>query len=108
MYLEKLLDLGNSGGSSDEDDVVNVGLVHFGIAERFLDGLQSATEKIGAKIFETRACDGSVEVDALEKRVDLDPAEKKREKRINKVLIVDSWLQVSQFMSEIFKSVLRN
>ena len=80
MYLEKLLDLGNSGGSSDEDDIVNVGLVHFGIAERFLDGLQSATEKIGAKIFETRASDGSVEVDALEKGVDLDPAGEKKGK----------------------------
>ena len=72
FYLQQFLDLGNSGGSSDEDDVVDLGFVHFGIAQRFLDGFQSATEKISAKIFETSARDRSVKVDTLVQRIDLD------------------------------------
>merc|ERR1719423_290539 len=38
----------------------------------FLDGLQSAAEEIGAKVFETSASDGSVEINAFEQGIDLD------------------------------------
>lgn len=71
-YLQQLLNLGDPSGSTNENDVVNIGLVHLGISERLLHWLQSAAEKVGAKIFETSASDRSVVVDALEKRVDLD------------------------------------
>jgi hypothetical protein len=67
------LDLGNSGGTSDEDDVVDVRLIHFGVAQRFLDRLQSTAEKIGAKILEPSASDGSVKIDPFEQRVNFDP-----------------------------------
>ena len=84
-YLQKLLNLGNSGGSSDQDDVVNVSLVHLGIAERLFDGLQSAAEEVGTQILETSASDRSVEVNAFKQRVDLDAAKREKVKKIKTV-----------------------
>ena len=47
-------------------------LVHLGVPERLLDGLESPTEQIGVEFLKAGAGDGGVEVDALVQRVDFD------------------------------------
>ena len=47
-------------------------LVHLGVSERLLDGLQRSTEQIGVEFLKAGAGDGRVEVDALVQRVDFD------------------------------------
>ena len=51
---------------------MDVSLVDLGVAEDLLDGLESASEEILAQLLETGTGEGSVEVDTLEERVDLD------------------------------------
>ena len=48
------------------------GLVKLGVTERFLYGLQGATEEISTQLLKTSPGDVGVEVDALVERVDLD------------------------------------
>ncbi|GMR52836.1 hypothetical protein PMAYCL1PPCAC_23031, partial [Pristionchus mayeri] len=69
---EELLDLGDTGGSSDKDDVVDGRLVHLGVSERLLDGVHRGTEEVSAKLLEASTSNVGVEVDSLEERVDLD------------------------------------
>ena len=59
---------------------MDIGLVNLGVAEHLLDGVQSATEQILAKLFETSASERGVEVDTLEKRVNLDGSLSSRRK----------------------------
>merc|ERR1711963_582899 len=70
--LEQLLDLGDPGGSADEDDVVDGALVHLGVSHGLLDRLKGSLEQVGAELLESGPGDGGVEVDALEERVNLD------------------------------------
>ena len=63
---DELDDAGNTSGSTDQDDLVDVGLVDLGVPENFLDGLKGATEEILAKFLETSTSQGGVEIDALE------------------------------------------
>jgi hypothetical protein len=69
---DELLDLGDTGGTTDQDDLVDGGLVDLGVAEDTLDGLHGGTEEVLAKLLETGTGDGGVEVDTLVKGVDLD------------------------------------
>jgi hypothetical protein len=69
---DHLLDLGDTGGSTDQDDLVDGGLVNLSIAEDTLDRLHSGAEEILAELFETGASDAGVEVDTLVQAVDLD------------------------------------
>ena len=69
--LQELLNLWDSGGSADQDDVVNAGLVHLGVPQGLLNRLQSAPEQVSAELLESGPGDGGVEVNALEQRVDL-------------------------------------
>ena len=69
--LEQLLDLGDPGGSANEDNVVNGALVHFGVSHGLLDRLKGSLEQVGAELLKPGSGDGGVEVDALEERVDL-------------------------------------
>ncbi|KAI3485069.1 hypothetical protein L1887_51742 [Cichorium endivia] len=69
---EELLDLGDTGGTTDEDDLVDGSLVDLGVAEDLLDGLDRVREEVTAELLETGTGDGGVEVDTLEERVDLD------------------------------------
>ena len=62
----QLDDTRNTGGTTDEDNLVDVGLVDLGITQDLLYGLKSTTEEILAKFFETSTGDGGVEVNALE------------------------------------------
>jgi hypothetical protein len=45
---------------------MNIHFVDLGVAEDLLDGVESTTEKILAKLFETSSGEGSVEIDTLE------------------------------------------
>lgn len=68
---DELLDLGDTSGTTDEDDLVDGGLVDLGVTESALDGLHGAAEEVLAELLETGTSDGGVEVDTLEERVDL-------------------------------------
>jgi len=68
--LEKLLDLGNPGGSSNEHQIIDARLVHLGISHGLLYGLQGSFEQVRAELLEPGTSDAGVEVDSLEERVD--------------------------------------
>ena len=68
---DELLDLGDTGGTTDENDLVDGGLVDLSVTEDTLNGLHGATEEVLAELLETGTGDGGVEVDTLEERVDL-------------------------------------
>ena len=70
--VQQLLDLGNTGGATDEHDLVDLVLVQFGIAQRLLHRVQGGSEQVSAQFLKSGTGDGRVEVDALEERVDLD------------------------------------
>ncbi|RMY22452.1 hypothetical protein D0866_11934, partial [Hortaea werneckii] len=68
---DELLHLRDTGGTTDQDDLVDGGLVDLGVAEDTLDRLHGGTEEVLAKLLETGTGDRGVEVDTLEKRVNL-------------------------------------
>lgn len=68
---DKLLDAGNTGGATDKDDLVDLGLVDLGIGKDAVDGLEGRAEKILAQLLEAGTGDGGVEIDTLVERVDL-------------------------------------
>uniref|UniRef100_A0A671VSH4 Heat shock protein family A (Hsp70) member 2 n=2 Tax=Sparus aurata TaxID=8175 RepID=A0A671VSH4_SPAAU len=70
--LQEFLDFGDSGGASDQDDVVDLRLVHFGVPQGFLHRLQCSPEQVGAQLLKASPGDGGVEVHALKQGVDLD------------------------------------
>jgi hypothetical protein len=67
--LEQLLDLGNPSAAAHQHNLVDGGLVQLRVAQRLLHRLQRPLEEVGAQLFEARARDGGVEVDALEERI---------------------------------------
>merc|ERR1719474_1152841 len=69
--LQQLLHLGDPGGATDKDDVVDGGLVHLGVPHRLLNRLEGALEEVRAKLLKPGPGDGGVEVDAFEQGVDL-------------------------------------
>jgi hypothetical protein len=69
---EELLDLGNTGGTTDKDDLVDLGLVDVGILEDLGNGVKSASEGLLVQVLETSTGDVGVEVLTVEQRVDLD------------------------------------
>ena len=68
---DELLDTGDTGRSTDEDDLVDKGLVDLSVGKDTVDGLDGGSEEILAELLETSTGDGGVEVDTLEERVDL-------------------------------------
>ena len=69
---DHLLDLGDTGGTTDQDDLVDGRLVSLSVAEDTLDGVHGGAEEILAQLLEAGTGDRGVEVDTLEQRVDLD------------------------------------
>jgi hypothetical protein len=69
---KELLDAGNTGGTTNKDDLVNLGLLNVGILEDLLNGLDGAVEGLGVDVLETGTGDVGVEVLAVEEGVDLD------------------------------------
>lgn len=70
--LQELLNLGDTGGSSDQDDLVDGGLAELGVSQHLLDGLQASAEQINAELLEPGSGDVGVEVNTLVEGVDLD------------------------------------
>jgi hypothetical protein len=69
---DHLLDLGDTSGTTDENDLVDGGLVDLGVTESTLNGLHGATEQVLAELLESGTSEGGVEVDTLEQGVDLE------------------------------------
>ena len=69
---QELLHLRDTGGTTDEDDFVDGGLVHLRVAKGLFDRVHALTEQVHAEFFEASTGDGGVEVNALEERVDFD------------------------------------
>ena len=68
---QQLLDLGDSGGASDEDKLMDSRLVQLGIAQGLLNRVEGSAEEVSAKLLKPGPGDGRVEVDALKERVNL-------------------------------------
>jgi len=69
---DEFLDARDTGGTTDQDDLVDRGLVDLCVSEDTLNWLHSGAEEILAKLFETSTSDGCVEINTLIERVDLD------------------------------------
>ena len=63
--LQQLLDLRDSGRASDQNDLVDLGLVELCVPQRSLDRIHRAPEQVGVQLLETSSGDRGVEVDAL-------------------------------------------
>ena len=76
LAIEKVQDelhnMRDMSRATNEDNLVNVGLVNLGVMEDFLDGLWSGVEEVLAELLETGMGEGGVKVDALKQGVDLD------------------------------------
>ena len=68
----KLDDTWDTSGTTNQDNFVDVGLVDLRVTEDLLDGLESGAEEVLAELLETGTSERGVEIDTLEKRVDLD------------------------------------
>lgn len=67
----ELLDTGDTGGTTDEDNLVDLRLIDLSISQDSVDGLDGRSEEVLAKLLESSTGDRCVEVDTLEERVDL-------------------------------------
>ena len=64
------LDLRDTGGSTDEDNVVNLGAVHLGVLKDLLDRVEGGAEGDGVDLLEAGTRDGGGEVGSLRCRRD--------------------------------------
>ena len=64
-------DVWNTGGTTDQNDLVDVGLVNLGIAEDLLDRFESTSEEVLAQALEMVTSEGGVEVDTVDEILDL-------------------------------------
>jgi hypothetical protein len=69
---EELLDLGDTGGSTNEHNLVNLVLGDVGVLENLSNRVKSARESLLVQVLETSTGDVSVEVLTVKQRVDLD------------------------------------
>ena len=60
-----MLDLGDSSGSTNEHDLINVSLLHACVVQDLLDGLQSLLEEVIAKFLESSSSDGLREIESV-------------------------------------------
>lgn len=77
---DELLDTRNTSGATDENNLVDLGLVDLSVGKDTVDGLKGGSEEILAQLLETSTGDGSVEVDTLEQGVDLNGSLSRRRK----------------------------
>ena len=68
---QELLDTGDTGGTTDQDDLVAGALLNGSILEDLGNGLESARESLGVELLETGTGDAHGEVLTIEERVDL-------------------------------------
>lgn len=69
---QQLLDLGDTGRTTDKDDLVDAALLDTRILENLSNGLQGTGESLSVEVFETGTGDLKKEVLAVEERVNLD------------------------------------
>ncbi|RUP47143.1 NAD-specific glutamate dehydrogenase-domain-containing protein [Jimgerdemannia flammicorona] len=70
--LEEGLNLGNTGGTADEDDLLDVLLVDLGVLKDTTDRVDDAVEVGGVEFLELGTSDVSLEINAIEEGVDFD------------------------------------
>ena len=68
---EELLDLGDTGGTTNKDDLVNLALVDGSILHDLGNGVEGTSESLLVQVLETSTGDVGVEVLTVEQRVDL-------------------------------------
>ena len=68
---EKLLNLGNTGGATNEDDLVDLALVNVGILQHLFNRLDGSVEGLGVQVLETSTGNVGVEIFSIEEGVDL-------------------------------------
>ncbi|KAG7283886.1 hypothetical protein CRUP_034073 [Coryphaenoides rupestris] len=56
--LQELLDLGDSCGAANEDDVLDLALVQLGISQGFLNRLQRSPKELRVELFKAGPCNG--------------------------------------------------
>jgi hypothetical protein len=71
VVAEELLDLRDTGGTTNKDDLVNLVLADAGVLENLGNGVQSASEGLLVQVLETSTGDVGVEVLTVEQRVNL-------------------------------------
>ena len=71
VVADELLDAGDTGGATNENNLVDLALVDLGVTENAVEGLGGGAEEVLAELLETGPGDGGVEVNTLEERVDL-------------------------------------
>mmetsp|Transcript_25199 Transcript_25199/g.64904 ORF Transcript_25199/g.64904 Transcript_25199/m.64904 type:complete len:582 (+) Transcript_25199:201-1946(+) len=69
--LQKLLHLGDTGGAAHQHHIVNGALVHLGILDHLLDGLNALAEQVGVQLLKAGTGEGLAEVNAVHERFDL-------------------------------------
>ena len=72
VVLKKLLDLGNTGGATDHDDLMDLRFIHASITQALFHWLQGVTEKVSIQLLKTSTGDGGVEINTVVEGVDLD------------------------------------
>mmetsp|Transcript_13656 Transcript_13656/g.16413 ORF Transcript_13656/g.16413 Transcript_13656/m.16413 type:complete len:438 (-) Transcript_13656:809-2122(-) len=70
--LQHLNDLGDTGGTTDEDELINIGLLEVSVLHGLLHGTKSLTEKILVELFETSAGQRLGQVNAVVQVLNLD------------------------------------
>ena len=68
---QKLLDTGDTGGTTDEDNLVDGALLNGSVLEDLSNRLKGAREGLGVEVLETSTGDGHGEVLTIEERVNL-------------------------------------
>ena len=71
-FFKHGLDLGDTGGTANEDDVVNVGFLQFGILENLFNRLESLLEEVVVQLFELGSGQSLGKVVALVECFDFD------------------------------------
>merc|ERR1712121_208790 len=69
--LQQLLNFGNPCGTSDQNNIVDRGLVKLSIPQSLLHWIKGSFEEVRAEFLKPRPGDRGVEVDALKQRVNL-------------------------------------
>jgi hypothetical protein len=59
-----------TGGTSNEDGIMNIQLINLRVTEDLLNGLESATEEVLTEFLEMRTCKGGIDVNTLKESVD--------------------------------------
>lgn len=72
VVLQQLLDLWDTSGTTNQDNIMDLTLVHLGVTERLLHWVQGASEEVSIELLKASPGDGGVEVNSLVQGVDLD------------------------------------